>query len=80
MIITATQIFVKQNGEYFAGWIDLSNQMVDGEREQCAWIDRIDRLEPTGLINTIKYYLFPEKEFHAIIAKNNKICDIDGTW
>lgn len=76
----ATQIFVKQNGEYFAGWIDLSEQLVDGERERGAWIERIDYLEPIGLFNVIKHKLFPEKEFHVIIGKGNRIHDIDGEW
>lgn len=76
----ATQIFVKQNGEYFAGWIDLSEQLVDGKRESSAWIERIDYLEPIGLLNIIKHKLFSKKEFHTIIAKGNRIHDIDGEW
>ncbi len=44
------------------------------------WITRIDYLEPVGIINMIKHKLFPKKEFHAIIAKGNKIHDIDAEW
>lgn len=66
----ATQIYIKQNGDYFAGYMDI----MDG------WITRIDYLEPVGIINMIKHKLFPKKEFHAIIAKGNKIHDIDAEW
>lgn len=66
----ATQIFIKKNGEYFAGYINI----MDG------WIDRIDYLEPIGWFDKIKYLLFPLKEFHAIIAKGNKINNIEAKW
>lgn len=66
----ATQIFVKQNGDYFAGYIEVMD----------AWIDRIDYLKPVGFFNIMKHRLFPEKEFHAIIAKGNKIHDITAEW
>ncbi len=78
----ATQIFVKQNGEYFAGWIDLSEQIVDGIREQGTWIDRIDYLESDNWFKrNIWHKLFPSpKEFHAIIAKGNRIHEIEAEW
>lgn len=76
----ATQIFVKEDGEYFSGWIDFPEQMIDGEREYQTWIERTDYLEPVGLINIIKHKLFPKKEFHVIIAKGNQIHGINGNW
>lgn len=76
----ATQIFVKQNGDYFAGEVDMSEQIIDGVREQGCWIERIDHLEPIGFFNILRHWLFPEKEFHAIIAKGNKIHEIEADW
>ena len=77
----ATQIFVKQNGEYFAGWIDLSEQLYDGVREQGAWVDRTDYLESDNwFTRNIWHKLFRPLEFHAIIAKGNRIYDILGEW
>ena len=75
-----TAIFIKQNGEYFAWKLNFSEQLIDGVREQGCFVDRIDHLEPVGIINIIKHKLFPEKEFHAIIAKGNRIHDILGEW
>jgi len=67
----ATQIFVKRNGEYFAGYVDVMN----------AWIERTDYLIPDSwLLRNIFYKLFPPNEFHAIIAKGNKIHEIEGEW
>jgi hypothetical protein len=66
----ATQIFVKQSGDYFAGYIDVMN----------GWINRTDHLEPIGFINILKHWLFPQKEFHAIISKGNQIHGIIAEW
>jgi hypothetical protein len=44
------------------------------------WIDRIDHLEPIGFFNILRHWFFPEKEFHVIIAKGNKIHDIKAEW
>jgi len=67
----ATQIFVKQNGEYFAGYIEVMD----------AWIDRTDYLESSNWFKrNIWHKLFRPVEFHAIIAKGNRIHDILGDW
>ena len=67
----ATQIFVKQNGEYFAGYIEIMD----------AWIDRTDYLESDNWFKrNIWHKLFRPLEFHAIIAKGNRIYDILGEW
>ena len=67
----ATQIFVKRNGEYFAGYIEIMD----------AWIDRTDYLESNNWFKrNIWRKLFVPKEFHAIIAKGNRIYDIEAEW
>jgi len=67
----ATQIFVKRNGEYFAGYIEVMD----------AWIDRTDYLESNNWFKrNIWHKLFVPKEFHVIIAKGNRIYDILGEW
>lgn len=75
-----TAIFIKQNGEYFAWKLDFSEQLIDGVREQGCFVDRTEQLEPVGLINIIMHKLFPKKEFHAIIAKRNRIHEIEAEW
>jgi len=76
-----TSIIVYQDGTYFSWKLDFSEQMVDGEREQGCWVDRIDYLESDNwFTRNIWHKLFRPVEFHAIIAKGNRIYDILGEW
>lgn len=69
----ATQIFVKQNGEYFCGYIEL--------KDKDTWIDRTDYLESDNWFKrNIWHKFFPPKEFHVIITKGNIIHEIEGKW
>lgn len=67
----ATQIFVENNGEYYAGYINVMD----------AWIDQTDFLiSDNWFLRNIWYKIFPPKEFHVIIAKGNRIHEIEGEW
>ncbi len=68
----ATQIYIKESGEYFAGYIELND----------AWIWRLDDLESNNWFKrNIWHKFFPRsKEFRAIIAKGNRIHEINGDW
>ncbi len=67
----ATQIFVKKSGEYFAGYVEVMD----------CWANRTDFLESDNwFLRNIWHKLFPPKEFHAIIAKGNRIHEIEGEW
>ncbi len=67
----ATQIWVKKNGDYFAGYVEIMD----------AWIDRTDFLESNNwFLRNIWHKIFPPKEFHAIIAKGNIIHEIYGLY
>ena len=67
----ATQIFVEENGDYFAGYIEIMD----------AWIDRTDFLvSDNWFLRNIWHKIFPPTEFHAIIAKGNRIHEIDALY
>lgn len=60
----ATYIEFESNGNYIAWEVDLSEQLIDGEREQGCWINRFD-----GVLDNM-----------YIIAKGNILETVEATW